>query len=222
MPPILTLPDELLRFILYLLVDDTDYEDVRKFPECLYNWHPTEDISALSVVSHDFRRIILPLLFHYVKCSSLGELQEFRYEICSPSLAGCIRTLDLHFHKSAVRISRETCGILIHLLPILVNVVRIDVHQAEIDTSLLLAINDHRTLETVSISAKNRRSLPSVPSSGSLHKILLYGPSRYSISHKQRGMRVADLSFAQHPFGTTPSTPVTLSNSLVLLGAIPS
>ncbi|KAJ7579866.1 hypothetical protein C8J56DRAFT_1169664, partial [Mycena floridula] len=189
---ILKLPEELLNTVLSLLVDTKDYED-RDYPYCLYN-HASQHIRSLSLVNHKVRRISLPFLFHYVQCSSTEELLRFQDEFGSrPEFARCIRTLNVDFRQHSDEFSTQTCLVLTQLLVVLVNVQWIDVHDIQIDSAFLAAINARSTLETVSISYLS--SLPTVPVS--LTKILRCRGgfnNNDMVSWVQRGLRITDMS----------------------------
>ncbi|KAJ7579661.1 hypothetical protein C8J56DRAFT_1058676 [Mycena floridula] len=174
------LPEELLHQVLFLLVDDSDYE-YKRYPESLYHY-ASGDIFALSLVNSLFRRICFPLLFSYVKCRNLEELQELEHECIANSLfTGFIRILEVVIqipYSESIRLT------VLRLVPRLRSLAWLDLHDIQIDLALLATINAHATLKT---AVTRLYILPQPPVS--LDKVLVYRIRELQAVESILGMR---------------------------------
>ncbi|KAJ7579833.1 hypothetical protein C8J56DRAFT_963664, partial [Mycena floridula] len=180
--------EEILHEVVFLLVDDTDYEN-RSYPECTYICAST-DIVSVSLVNHQFRRICLPFLFSCIICTSLEDFEIVEEKCLSkPAFARLVRTLDLD-----LKLPRDENDCLspriLRLLPYLDGLQWVDLRSISIDKALLEAINEHNTLTTAVT-----RNLKSLPPQLPLHKIML--ELLFSVTGArpaiERGMRVGNL-----------------------------
>ncbi|KAJ7593805.1 hypothetical protein C8J56DRAFT_421962 [Mycena floridula] len=188
-PSTLAFPEELLHNIVLFLDDVEDHE--REYPKSLYRY-VSRDIYMLSLVSHQFRRICFPLLFSYIKCTSLQELNRLENEcLATVSFAGNVRTLEV---DAPELLDLDTLIRLIHRLD---SLVWLELGKTEMTPALLAAIDAHSSLETAAIFSL--RFVP--PNPALLDKVLLHVAGRQEIMEVQRRhiglvrLRVGRLSF---------------------------
>ncbi|KAJ7579872.1 hypothetical protein C8J56DRAFT_1058898 [Mycena floridula] len=189
------LPEELWFESFSLLVRPIEAE--RCHPPSIFQ-HTSSDILSTSLVNSQFRQICLPLVFSYVNCDKLGELERLKDDcFLNPALAGSIGTLDARIplpDEDLAKFCAAVCSLLLELLPSLKNLVSLNMGAIVFNQALLGAINNHQTLKTVIISPDILSFLDSTTSS--LVKIQLYILSALdseSISYIKRGMRVLRL-----------------------------
>ncbi|KAJ7579787.1 hypothetical protein C8J56DRAFT_963589, partial [Mycena floridula] len=188
--------EELIRQLVLLLVDNTDYED-RGYPDSTYN-HASRDIVSLSLINRQLRRICLPFLFSFIACTSLEDIVNLQQK-CLGNLAFARLVRTLQFNVKLKK-SGPASEIILLLLPHLNGLLWLDLPGMPINKALMVAINNHPTVKTAVIW-----DVGELPPDVSLEKILLReAPTVNSVRAAiERGMRVAslelDVSTIQNP-----------------------
>ncbi|KAJ7593423.1 hypothetical protein C8J56DRAFT_497785 [Mycena floridula] len=185
------LPEELIQEIVPLLVDD----EYKSYPDSLHHT-ASKALCALSLTNRQFRRISLPSLFSYIRCTTLEELAQLEHECINKSgFTGFIRTLDVAFTTSEQASTLDS--LLVRLLPRLDSLLWIELHQT-ITISLITAINDHPTLKTLALPYIQAIPEP-IPQTVPLDKVLIHYSTHDSSalsSVEQHNVRVEHLHLA--------------------------
>ncbi|KAJ7593735.1 hypothetical protein C8J56DRAFT_1043520 [Mycena floridula] len=137
---LLDFSEEILQQIIVYLTDDRDYEYF-PYPESLYH-HVSSEISAVSLVNHQLRRICFPFLFSYIKCGSLEELHKLESECISKQVGFSMLRPPREY-----KIMQET---LVRLLPRLESIIWLELGLTALNPALVTAIHEHPTLKTAS------------------------------------------------------------------------
>ncbi|KAJ7590543.1 hypothetical protein C8J56DRAFT_933181 [Mycena floridula] len=181
---LLGFPEELVNRIVVFLLDDSDYQ-CYSYPASLYH-HVSSDISMLSLVNHQFRRICFPFLFSYIECKDLEELSKLERECLSDSaFTGFVRILHVATYGPPAGNDTITEESLLRLLPRLKSLVWLDLGYTELSATLVPAIEEHPTLRTAAIRMRDLPVLPQSPAK--LEKLLLHSLSPYWYGARANG-----------------------------------